>query len=218
MKIDPSERLILIGKTGSGKSEWAKHLLRQISNSYPVVIIDPKEQWLGRRPIWAKGREPGTIDRPHLISKFNSSFRVQCLQPDEEDDDRLAVLCRSVLKHGNTFLFFDETEGIATANHVPSYIRRIWKTGRSHGIGAWAATQVPTGIPKLFKSQAEHFVIFKVGDEDAKLASTLAHVPEEMVRKIPKYHWIYYNTDMDHGELHPPIPLELRPNFKSIRG
>ena len=207
MKIDPSERLILIGKTGSGKSEWAKHLLRQISNSYPVVIIDPKEQWLGRRPIWARGREPGTIDRPHLISKFNPKFRVQCLQPDEEDDDRLSVLCRSVLKQGNTFLFFDETEGIATANHVPSYIRRIWKTGRSHGIGAWAATQVPTGIPKLFKSQAEHFVIFKVGDEDAKLASTLAHVPEEMVRKIPKYHWIYYNTDMDHGELHPPIPL-----------
>ncbi len=211
MQIDPSERWIILGKTGSGKTEFCKYMLRLVAKKWPVVIIDPKELWLGKgkgrkKTDWASDKEPGTIDKPHLIDTFNPKWRVQCIQPDEEDDPRLEKLCKEVLKRGDIFLFFDETEGIATATHVPSYIRRVWKTGRAWNIGAWVCTQVPTGIPKLFKSQAEHFIVFKVGDEDAELASSLVHVPEEEVIALKRYEWIYYNTDMDHGEWYPPIP------------
>ncbi len=215
LTIDPSERWLILGKTGSGKTQFAKHLLRTISQKMPVVIIDPNELWLGkghggRADEWASKKELGTIDKPHLIDVFNPKWRVQCLQPDvdgSEEDSRLERLCYDLLKRGNVFIYFDESEGIASALRVPTYIRRVWKTGRAHGLGAWVSTQAPTGIPKIVKSQAEHFVTFKVGQEDADLVASILHADVEDVLNLGKYHWLYYNTGMDFAEWNPPIPF-----------
>jgi hypothetical protein len=213
MRIDPSERWLLLAKTGSGKSELAKYFLRMVAQKWPVVIVDPNWIWLGKgkgkkTSEWASKKEPGTIDKPHLIDTFNPKYHVQLLQPDEEDDDRLEKLCYQLMKVGDHFIYFDETEGIATATHVPKYIRVIVKRGRAHNIGAWFATQVPTGIPKILKSQSEHHVVLKVGEEDSELASELAHVPIEAVLELKRYEWIHYHIDMDLGEWHPPIPYK----------
>jgi|SRR5271157_331942 len=217
MKIDPSERWLLLGKTGSGKTELAKHFLRQVSNVYPVVIVDPNELWLGRgkggrKGEWASRREVGSIDKPHLVQQFNAKWKVQCLQPDEDELEKLDRLCFEAMKKGDIFIYFDETEGIATATHVPKYIRMLWKRGRAHHVGAWAATQVPKGIPRIFKSQAEHFVVMKVGQEDASVAAEIVHVAEKDVSTLKPYEWIYYNHNMDVGELHSPIPLKETKN------
>lgn len=210
LTIDPSERWIILGKTGSGKSEFSKYLLRQVALKLPVVIIDPKEFWLGKNPQWASGKELGTIDKPRLVDKFNPKWKVQCLQPDADDpdDERLSRLCYDVLKQGNWFLYFDETEDIATAHSVPRHIRRVWKTGRALGVGAWVSTQAPTGIPKIFKSQAEHFVSLKVGEEDIDTVAALVHADKEEVRGLHPYEWFYYNTHMEHAEWNPPVPYK----------
>lgn len=211
LSIKASERWIIIGKTGSGKTEFCKYLLRLVAQKVPVVIVDPKEMWTGAYPHWESNHfAPGTIDKPHLVQGFNARFRVQCLQPDEESsgDERLHDMCYDMLKRGNRFLYIDETEGIATANSVPSGLRRIWKTGRAKGIGAWVATQTPTCIPKIFKSQAEHFVAFKVGQEDVELVANIVHVARAEIASLKNYEWIYYNTDMDRGVKQAPIPYK----------
>lgn len=215
--IDPSERFLILAKTGGGKTIWAKHMLREVSKVMPVVIIDPNELWLGRgkggRPEdWAQKKEVGTIDKPRLINEFNPKWHVQCLQPDvdgSEEDPRLGKLCYDILKRGNIFVYFDESEGIATATHVPRYIRRLWKTGRAHNVGCWVSTQAPKGIPRIFKSQAEHFVVFKVGDEDVDFAAALVHALKEEVAELGRFEWLYYNNKkMDYAEWNEPIPYE----------
>jgi energy-coupling factor transporter ATP-binding protein EcfA2 len=213
MHIDPSERWLFLGKTGSGKTELVKYFLREVSKLYPVVIVDPNELWLGkgkgRNPKeWATKKELGSIDKPRLVTTFNPKWKVQCIQPDEQELDLLESLCYDVMKKEDMFIYFDETEGIATATYVPKFIRVLWKRGRAHHVGAWAATQVPKGIPKIFKSQAEHFITLKVGLEDIDVASAIAHVDEKAVQQLKKYEWIYYNHDMDIGEYHPPIPFK----------
>ena len=217
MKIDPSERWLILGKTGSGKTQFAKYLLREVSKHMPVVIIDPNELWLGRgkggRPEdWAQKKELGTIDKPRLVNEYNPKWHVQCLQPDvdgSEEDPRLAKLCYDILKKGNVFVYFDESEGIASASHVPRYIRRLWKTGRAHNVGCWVSTQAPKGIPRIFKSQAEKFVTFKVGDEDNDFAAALVHSAKEEVAALGRYEWLFYdNKSMDYAEWNMPIPFE----------
>lgn len=213
MHIDPSERWLILGKTGSGKTVFVKHLLREVSKLYPVVIVDPNELWLGKgkgkhAKEWATGKDLGSIDKPRLVTTFSPKWKVQCIQPDEDELDKLERLCYDVMKKEDIFIYFDETEGVATATHVPKFIRTLWKRGRAHHVGAWAATQVPKGIPRIFKSQAEHFVVMKVGQEDAQIASEIAHVEENVVAKLKPYEYLYYEHKMDNGEFHPPIPFE----------
>jgi len=213
MHIDPSERWLLLAKTGSGKTELAKYFLREVSKLYPVVIVDPNQLWLGKGngknpKEWANRKELGSIDKPRLVTGFSPKWNVQCIQPDEDELDKLESLCYDVMKKEDIFIYFDETEGIATATHVPKFIRVLWKRGRAHHVGAWAATQVPKGIPRIFKSQAEHFVVMKVGQEDENFASEIAHVSEEEIAKLKKYQWYYYNHDMDTGVFNPPIPYK----------
>jgi len=209
--------LLILGKTGSGKTQFAKHLLREVAKVMPVVIIDPNELWLGRgkggRPEdWAQKKELGTIDKPRLINEYNPKWHVQCLQPDvdgSEEDPRLAKACYDILKKGNVFVYFDESEGIATATHVPRHIRRLWKTGRAHNVGCWVSTQAPKGIPKIFKSQAEKFIVFKVGDEDIEVAAALGHAAKEEIASIGRFEWYFYdNRSMEYAEWNPPIPFQ----------
>lgn len=207
--IDPSERWLILGKTGSGKTEWAKYMLRIVSQKMPVVIVDPKRFWMGKYPQWEKKRKmPGTIDKPHLVDVFNPKWRVQCIQVREKDDPRLEALCRAVLKHGNIFIYFDETSSIANATHVPDFIEDIWKMGRALGVGAWVSTQVPSGIPRLFKSQAEKFVTFRVGKQDVDLAAELIDGLKEEVASLKRFEWLYYDTEMDGPEWNAPIPFK----------
>jgi hypothetical protein len=211
VRIDPTERWLFLGKTGAGKTELVKSLLREVSKLYPVAVIDPNELWLGKgkgrkKNEWAGRKEVGSIDKPHLVETFNPKWRVQCFQPDEDEPEKLEKFCNEIMRKEDMFVYFDETEGIATATHVPKFIRVLWKRGRAHHIGAWAATQVPKGIPRIFKSQAEHFVVMKVGIEDADFASEIAHVNEKLVAELRRYEYIYYNHDMDKGEWHLPIP------------
>lgn len=209
--VDPSERWLILGKTGSGKTEWAKYMLRIVSKKMPVVIIDPKRFWLGRYPEWETSKKmPGTIDKPHLVNRFNPKWGVQLLQPREKDDVRLEALCKAVLDRGKTFIYFDETSSIATATHVPEFIEDIWKMGRALDVGAWVSTQVPSGIPRLFKSQAEKFVTFRVGKQDIDLAAELINGEKEEVARLKRYEWLYYDTDMDNPEWQRPIPFKRK--------
>lgn len=215
--IDPSERWIFVAKTGSGKTELAKYFLRLIAQVMPVVIIDPNELWLGRgkgKPEdWETNKKkPGTIDKPHLVDEFNPKWRVQCLQPDvdgSEQDPRLVKMCMDILKIGGVFVYFDESEGIATATQVPRHIRLLWKRGRAHNIGCWVATQAPKGIPRIFKSMAEKFVALKVGDEDVDYVAMLVHATKEEVAGLGQYEWLFYdNRSMDHAEWNEPVPYK----------
>jgi len=190
-------------------------MLREIVKKVPVIIVDPKEHWLGDNPVWETDRrKPGTIDKPHLVRKYNPKLHVQVFQPDEEEDEALLNrFCLDVLKFRNRLMYFDETEGICTAYHVPRGIRRIWKTGRAKGIGAWVSTQTPSGIPKIFKSQADKFVSFAVGAEDSKITALIGHAWEEDVKALRDFEYLFYDTknhDMPIAEWNPPVPFKKK--------
>ena len=217
--VDPHERWSIIGRTGSGKTEWARFMLREVAKKMPVIIIDPKEHWLGDNPIWETNkRKPGTMDKPHLTRVYNPKWHVQVFQPDEEEDiGELDKFCFEVLKFRNRFMYFDETEGICDAHHVPKGIRRVWKTGRSKGIGAWVSTQTPSGIPRIFKSQADKFVTFTVGAEDVDVAALIGHALKEDLKLLRDFEYLFYDTknhEMPVAEWNPPIPWKPKKEKK----
>lgn len=197
-----------MAKTGGGKTEYAKFLLRPISQHMQVLIIDIKNAWLGGNPVWEKSRyKPGTVDMPHLVEKFNPKFQVQLIQPVKYDD-QLEKSLLAVLKHRNVHVHIDDTAGLCTANVVPDGINRIWTQGRALGVGAFVCSQTYNRIPSIFRSQAEKFLVFRVGKDDAKDAADLVNVTEEEILSLGEYEYYFYDTHMDTGLWMPPLKLE----------
>lgn len=183
-------------------------MLRRIAMKMPVVIVDPKMFWLGESPVWASGKSAGTVDHPRLVKSFNPKYWVQCIQPDVYDT-KLEKFLKSVMREKYRYVCFDETDGLCTATSVPEGIRKVWKQGRVLKVGASAGSQTYSGIPRIFKSQAEKFVLFRVGDEDIEDAAHLVHALPEEVANLGEYEYIYYDANsMENGIWMPPLDLE----------
>lgn len=220
IRIDPSERLLAIGRTGSGKTEWMKMFLEVVNRSYPLVILDPKALWLGKRPEFEK-KGPGTIWKPRLMQAFDRKIAdkggVQLFQWDNDAQPaEIDQLCNDLLEYARKtreiFLDVDECEGIATATKTPRGIKKVWKMGRALGLGAWIGNQRSLGIPEIFKSQAESFTVFDLpGDRDREDAAAYTHTPEIEDMELPDYqYWYFHRKLMKQAVLMPPLDLTKR--------
>lgn len=209
ISIDPTERVLIIGKTGGGKTVLAKHFLKEIAKKYRVVIIDPKHMWLGKYPKWAKNNEKGTVEKPRLVTSFNPKLSVQCFQPTmpAHRDERLDKLCFDILKQGKTFVFFDELSTVATATQIPDGFSALWTQGRQIEVAAWCATQRPLRIPEIVKSQSEKWFIFDMpGPKNKKEIAEYTDTPDIESTRIPKFvYWYYDQPNMDHAIVRPPL-------------
>lgn len=220
IKVKASERGLIIGKTGAGKSEFTKWLLRPVQRVMPIFIVDVKHFWLGEFPEWASGRELGTVDKPRLVTKYNPRWHVQVIQPDTGEDENLATSLHTILRRGRVMVDLDETKGIATATHVPEMVDRVWRQGRALGVPAWAGSQSGKGIPIIFKSQAEKWVILQTSKPDLEAASeyiplvgsddlSTAEAAKQMRKALGDYRYFYYDANsMEEPELMQPVPFK----------
>lgn len=207
-KVIPSERWLTMGATGSGKTIFNKYLLREISKKMQVVIVDEKNFWLGDNPVWEENKKlPGTVDKPHLIRKFNPDWRVQVFQSDGYDSD-LDRLCKDILKARDVYFYIDDNDGLCNSHTVPIGLSKIWKQGRALRIGASDSTQTYKNIPSMFRTQAEKFVVFQVGIDDIEDAANLVNVPPEDVENLGEWEYIYLDKKtMRQGLWFPPLKV-----------
>lgn len=226
VKIDPSERAIILGRTGSGKTEWVKCMLRAAAKTYQIVIIDPKADWLGQFPEWAKKREKGTVDKPHLTRVFTPKFHVQCMQLNMTDhEDELSQACTDILDYARKtrrgmIVYFDECTNIATSTRIPRGVSALWTMGRSLNVGAWIGNQRSLRIPEIFKSQAELFVVFDLpGARDRKDIADYIHTPaiEEQEYTPPYWYWYFHRKDMRQAEYNPPLDLTKQVKTEKVK-
>lgn len=207
-----SERRLFVGKTGSGKSVLAKALLREMARrGWPIVIVDPSAFWMGENPKWA--RDAGTIDRPKLVTRFDPKAAVQLYVPSIPgwQDAGLDALMAACLKHGKLVLYFDETNGIVSANQFSPEFARVVTQGRKHQVAVWAATQRPTRVPEILLSQAENWSIFRViTPADRKKIAEYTGTPVTGQKRLENYYWWHWTQAMDDAVLMAPIPKHGR--------
>jgi hypothetical protein len=188
MKIKANDRILLAGKTGSGKTYFAAHLLRPVTR---LVVVDPKAT-LGSWPL----QEPRGFDWSNFGRGKPGRYRI--LPPITDDPEGwYEQLFEQLYGYGNLVLYIDEAYAVVPPGARPGkWLSAMYTRGRERGIGVWAATQRPAWIPLFLMSEADWLIVFRLNLElDRRRMATIAG--DMVLRRIPDEHgfWLYHVED-----------------------
>lgn len=205
------KRLLLLGKTRSGKSFMARWLLKLArKRKWRIVIVDPKKDWMGRgreRRPFAEGKSLGTVDSPVLVSEFRPELAVQIFQPAEWNQ-QCANFCTAIMAVGYTIIYWDEITQLVTASFVPIEFSILWTQGAALSVGAWCGSQIPRRIPTIVKDQAEIWFMFRLlSKKDRQIVEgyiPTEQTPELIESPLPvRWFWFWEDTM--------PAPVLVKP-------
>ncbi|MGH7954348.1 MAG: hypothetical protein ACREOZ_00130 [Gloeomargaritales cyanobacterium] len=195
----PSNRTVVIGRTGSGKSHFGAWLLStQNFDSMPWVIIDFKDEHTDIINQIERAIPIGfdTIpDRPGIY----------ILKPMSHESAELEQWLWKVYYHTNIGLFFDEAFPVGQHNEA---FNTILMQGRSKNIPVIACTQRPVGISVYCFSEASYYMIFdltKKGDR-IKVSQEIGEISSRY--NLPDYHSYYYDVKNKYLDKLGPAPDE----------
>ena len=202
LNISYNKRLSFVGKTRTGKTFLANHLLEQFqrrTKDLQIILIDPKHE----RRVFGDGQ---SLSAPKLVTEYKKNVPVQCFQTYHWND-ALDDMVDKLLKRGKAIVDLDEIGGIATAMSVPEGIERLATQGGGKGVGFWSKYQKPRGLPKVIKSQSEYFFLFRLNPEEDR-QDMLNYIPDKRIlQKIQKYFFWLYHDDMDEAVLVKPLEI-----------
>jgi energy-coupling factor transporter ATP-binding protein EcfA2 len=160
-----TERMLIVGATGTGKTTLAKELLRSIARQNPkqaILIIDPKCTYDTGGQGYTMIRSPASLNWWNG-RKLRLHYRPSPLNQTVSDYDEIYKWAYS--RH-DILVYTDET--YLTMHHTvsPDWQRAVVTCGRELGVGAIFATQRPSGIDLRIYTESERKVCFYLAHND----------------------------------------------------
>lgn len=191
--------IAIFGKRGSGKTNTAVVLAEELARAkQPFAVLDPVDVWWGLKasrdgaqaglPVYVFGGrhqdlplEPGAgaLIADVLVDQRISAV-LSCKHMTGGERARFVLDFAKRLLSRNTeafHLFLEEAHELAPqdlkaverAPELAGVVSRLWKLGRSSGIGGSAITQRPASLSKNVTTQAEILIVHRtIGPQDVK--------------------------------------------------
>lgn len=177
-----NERVTLVGKTGSGKTTFARCALRGVPR---LLVLDPKGTC-----DWVPEMEKDALRALKRGEPFQA--RVHALTELEWEEWMWLAY-----EHGDMVVYLDEVYGVVPPGKRSIALNALLTRGREFGIGVWSATQRPAWCPLTVLSEAEWLVIFRVQlKEDRKrLAAIVGDAVEKT--KLAGHQFLLYNAEWE---------------------
>lgn len=182
-----SKVLLILGKRGSGKSYFLKHMLRDCSR---FLVYDTLGEY-----------EDGVVfqDRQMLFDfwkeRLDDDLRLiyQPLQPEEEFD----YICNLVYESGNMIFAAEEIDKFCRPNGISLPFANVIQRGRHRDIAFVGVSQRPFGINRIISSQAKEIYTFQQSEpRDLEyLSMFIGKDLTEKVRNLPPYHFLYWQSN-----------------------
>jgi DNA helicase HerA-like ATPase len=189
---DDSEHLLIVGKTGSGKTQAAVWHLSRRFERIPWIVIDYKGD-----PMIAQIPDMREISSASEIGPRG----IHHITPAPDSDAETEQFLFDVWKRGNCGVFIDEAYLLPNG----AAARALATQGRSKHIPLIVCTQRPVFINRFFLSEASFIQFFKVNDA-RDLKTVRGFMPEEIERSLPRFHSWYYDANGDEIAALRPVP------------
>jgi hypothetical protein len=187
--VESGQRVVAVGKTGSGKSFLMRFLVKQLRRTIvldPKSMIDPSEWNLE----WAS---------QHGIRDLDRGKDVKMLVRGSDMADWTYWL-QAAWDVGNVVVYIDELYALVDFGQAkaPQILSRLYTQGRERLVGVWGSTQRPSWVPMFTMSESDWFFMFRVqlGDDRKRLAELMG---ESVLEPVPDKHGFWeYNTEWDY--------------------
>lgn len=200
-------RIAVIGRTGSGKTQFAIWLLGMLRTDQwaemPGTIFDFKRSKLIGQIIKA-----GAARRISIGSKPPKAPGLYVVQPEPvADDEAVLEYLRRIYENTGHFLYFDEIMDLGKQNRG---FRRLLTQGRELEIPMMYCTQRPVNCDLYSLSEADYIAVFHLRNPDDVLRVS-KYAPDYVPSELGKYQCHWYDVGSDEG-----VNLRPAPGVQSI--
>jgi uncharacterized protein len=190
-----TQTFLVVGKRGSGKSTTCVRLAEQLVKAHvPIVALDPVDRWWGLKAardgkgpglsVYVFGGEhadlplepnAGVVIADTLIEhRISAVLSVKHLSGRERGQFVADLAGRLFQRNKDPLhVFLEEAHEVAPQQpfkgeeEMLGRVTRLWKLGRSSGLGGAAITQRPASLSKNITTQAEILVVHRtLGPQD----------------------------------------------------
>lgn len=189
-----SQRAVIIGATGSGKTVagmW--HLSMRDYDIKPWLAFDFKDD--------------------ENLNAIPRAVHMTCSDPLPEqpgiyivhvmpDDPNLSPMFQRIWMHQRMGVYIDE--GYMIGQH-DSWYRALLTQGRSREIPIITLSQRPVWMDRFVFSEAEFFQVFRLNDV-RDIRSVQAFIPYDITKRLPEYHSYYYDVKRNELVVLQPVP------------
>lgn len=194
-----SHRTVIIGRTGTGKTQaglW--HLSLNNFQTFPWVITDTKGDDMIREIATIPGVERLSLaDTP-----LKKGLHILRATPEQMKSPAFDAFLARIHARGRCGVFIDE--GYMTDPRCAP-LNTILTQGRSLKVPVIFLTQRPAWVTKFAFSEADFFQCFHLNDrEDQRTIEKF--VPAELDRRLPDYHSLWYDVGRNAVVEFSPVP------------
>lgn len=195
-------RIAVVGRTGSGKTQFAMWLLGELHNGawaeMPITIFDFK-----RAKLIGAIHKAGAARVIDIARKPPKSPGLYIVRPAPVEDDQ-AVLdyLRQIYEDTGHALYFDEAYELGNRNRG---FRRLLTQGRELEIPMMYCTQRPVNCDLYSLSEADYWAVFHLRNPD-DINRVRDYVPDYDPSTLGKYQCHWYDVGSDQGVNLNPAP------------
>jgi hypothetical protein len=191
IRIERDQRALVVGRTGSGKSELVRALL---ADEKWIAVVDPKRDfWL---PDEVEVDSPADFRRALDEQVRAEPYKPIVYRPTPEllmDSGAYDAIFRAVWERKNTRLYVDEVYRVLRGMQATPYYNALITQGRGLGISVIQSSQRPARIPVELLSESEHYIMFELRWEDDvdRMASLMGEAVEEPLTTEYSFYYHY---------------------------
>ena len=197
------KRAGIYGRSGSGKSHFAKVVIRNVSR---IVAFDPEGEYVTEKGFHAVSTLAGLLDvlKDCQGGNFRIAYVPQALREERElhEVSKLLEWLQAPFLAGESdrkvTLLVDEMNLSFPVNPKPEFdgFARLCSRGRKRGINIIGVTQRPAEVSTRFRGNVDQLHVFRLAapqDFDA-IRGAIGAEGEGLVRDLGEYEHVFFNN------------------------